>query len=357
MPEREPILDPHDPTVIDAIDNLARLVGADPDTLEGRQIAEMLQTTVKLLPEGRHAGELKLLNSALKELRYAFNVFANYRPTQKISIFGSARTPDDHPDYQSAVHFARMMATAGWMIITGAGDGIMKAGHEGTGREASFGVAIRLPFETTANSIIKGDAKLIHFRYFFTRKLVFVSQSNAVALYPGGFGTQDENFETLTLVQTGKSTMVPIVLLSGDANGALEPNGYWLEWQRFVREQLMSRGMINPEDLELFYLARNEQDAVDHILHFYRNYHSQRYVGRDLVLRLRRQLSDEQIEILNERFSDLVESGKIVQCGAYPEEHELPDLPRVAFHHTRRDWARVRILINTINDMAAENTG
>ncbi|MBL1218347.1 MAG: LOG family protein [Planctomycetes bacterium] len=321
--------------------------------MEGRQIVEMLQTTVKLLPEGRHGGELKLLNSALKELRYAFNVFADYRPTNKISIFGSARTPEEHPDYLAAVAFARTMAAAGWMIITGAGDGIMKAGHEGPGREASFGVAIRLPFETTANSIIAGDEKLINFRYFFTRKLVFVSQSNAVALFPGGFGTQDENFETLTLIQTGKSAMVPIVLLSGDTDGALAPNGYWLEWQSYVREQLLERGMINPEDMELFHLAKDEEDAANHILHFYRNYHSQRYVGRDFVMRLRTPLTEEHIEALNEQFGDLIESGKMVQCAAYDSEREFRDLPRLAFHHTRRDWGRVRMLINAVNDMSA----
>jgi len=346
-----PNLDPNDPAVIDAIDELARCTGADPDTLEGRQVVELIQTAVKLMPEGRHGGELKLLNSALKELRYSYMIFAEYQSIPKVSIFGSARTPEDHPDYRATVRFARRMAELGWMIITGAGDGIMKAGHEGPGREASFGVAIRLPFETTANSIIAGDEKLINFRYFFTRKLVFVSQSNAVCLFPGGFGTQDEHFETLTLIQTGKSQMVPIVLMSGEENGAKEEDGYWHGWDRFVREQLLDRGAISEPDLHLYYLAKDEDDAADHITHFYRNFHSYRYVRRDFVIRLKHRFSEEQVGELNERFGDLIESGHMVQRNALELETEHLDLPRLVFHHTRKDWGRVRQMIDAMNDM------
>lgn len=344
------ILDPHDPLVVDAIDNLARSVGADPDTLKGRQIVEMLTTVVKLLPEGRHGGELKLLNNSLKELRYAFSIFAPYKDIQKISIFGSARTPEDHPDYAVAVDFARYMAKKQWMVITGAGDGIMKAGHEGPGRQASFGVSIRLPFETNANSIIAGDDKLINFRYFFTRKVMFVGQSDAVVLFPGGFGTQDENFETLTLIQTGKSQMVPVVMLSGDKDGAQTEGGYWWEWDRYIREQLLGRETISPQDLSLYYLAKDYQDAAEHVLHFYNNYHSNRYVNNNLVIRIKNRLTDEQVGILNDKFSDLVASGEITQRKAFEIERELPDLPRIVFDHTKRDWGRVRQLIDMIND-------
>ncbi len=336
--------------ILDTIDLLARRTGVDTETLEGRQIEEMLLTVLKLMPDGRHAGELKLLNFALKELRYAFKVFSEYADVPKISIFGSARTPEDHPDYIAAVDFSRRLGDAGWMVITGAGDGIMKAGHEGTGREASFGVSIRLPFETTANAIIAGDAKLINFRYFFTRKLIFVSQANAVALFPGGFGTQDENFEALTLVQTGKSHMVPIVMLEGAPEGALQPDGYWMQWDQWVRQKLLDNGWISPEDTSLYYLARNAEDAVSHVVRFYRNYHSSRYVRDDFVLRLKAPLRPDDVEKLNSEFSELVHGGKIVQRGPFSAEREFYDLPRLAFHHTRRGWGRVRQLIDRINE-------
>ncbi|MFW5652891.1 MAG: LOG family protein [Planctomycetota bacterium] len=348
-----PVSGPNDPAVTDAIDELSMMVGVDPETLEGRQISQMLHTVIKLIPDGRHAGELKLLNASLKELRYAYSVFANYADTPKITIFGSARTPENHPDYRHAVEFARAMAEHGWMIITGAGDGIMKAGHEGPGRTASFGVAIRLPFETTANEFIAGDEKLINFRYFFTRKLMFVSQSNAVALFPGGFGTQDENFETLTLIQTGKSHMVPVVLLEGGEGGATRDDGYWSDWTNFIRRQLLDRGWISPEDMSLFYAARDSGDAVDHILQFYRNYHSARYVREQFVIRLKHSISEEQIDEINTDFADLVESGSITQRKAFDAEDDVRDLPRICFHHNRRKWGRVRELIDRLNAYVA----
>jgi len=346
-----PVSGPNDPKVLDAIDDLLDMIGVDNETLEGRQVEEMLHTVIKLIPDGRHGGELKLLNASLKELRYAYNVFARYRDTPKVSIFGSARTPEGHPDYVAAVGFASRMAETGWMVITGAGDGIMKAGHEGPGAAASFGVAIRLPFETSANEIIAGDKKLINFRYFFTRKLMFVGQSDAVALFPGGFGTQDENFETLTLVQTGKSHLVPVVMLEGGEEGAQSPDGYWHHWNEWVRDKLLARGWISPEDLDLFHLARDPDDAAEHVARFYRIFHSHRYVREKLVLRLRHRLRDEDVDALNEEFGGLVESGSIVQRGAFPAEREHRELPRLAFHHTRRQWGLVRRMIDRINAM------
>lgn len=347
----EPVLDPRDPLVLDQVNSLVQMTGVDPETFGGRQVTELIESALKLIPDGRHTGELRLLSAAFKELRYAFNVFADYAETDKICVFGSARTPEDHPDYLAAVEFARLMAEEHhWMIITGAGDGIMKAGHEGPGRAASFGVAIRLPFETSANTVIAGDEKLINFRYFFTRKLIFVSQSNAVALFPGGFGTQDENFEALTLIQTGKSHLVPIVMLAGGPESAQDPDGYWANWDRYIREQVLGAGWINESDLSLYYLAKSPTDAAEHIIRFYRNYHSNRYVRDQLVLRLKGKLSAEQLELINTEFTDLVQSGVIVQTGPFDTERRYRELPRIAFHHTKRDWGRVRQMIDRIND-------
>jgi len=284
--------------------------------------------------------------SSKKELRYAMKVFRGYRETRKISIFGSARTPAEHPDYQAAVEFSRRISESGWMVITGAGDGIMRAGHEGPGRAGSFGVAIRLPFETTANEIIAGDEKLITFRYFFTRKLMFVAHSHAVALFPGGFGTHDEGFEVLTLIQTGKAPVVPVVML--DAPGG----HYWRDWHEYVRRQLLATRMIGPEDLNLYYVTDDPQQAVDHIVQFYRNYHSQRYVGDHLALRIQQPLADTQLDALNSEFSDLIEEGKIEQSGPLEGEKAYPDLPRLSFIFNRRGYGRLRLLIDRINGFA-----
>src|SRR5688572_18102110 len=222
-----------------AIRALIESVGGDPDTFNGRLITQLVQTSLKLIPDGHDTGQLKLLNTALKEMRYAYRVFNKYRGTPKITIFGSARTPTEHPDYLMAREFSAAIAKEGWMAITGAGDGIMKAGHEGPQRESSFGLSIRLPFETTANTVIEGDSKLINFRYFFTRKLMFMTHADAVAVFPGGFGTQDELFECLTLVQTGRSNIIPIVLLEG-TGGA-----YWRNWEQYIAKNLLANGWIS----------------------------------------------------------------------------------------------------------------
>ena len=270
------------PDTLTAIHDLVRSFGGDPESFDGRMITQLIQTSLQLIPDGQDTGQLKLLNRAMKDMRYAYMIFNRYRGTRKISIFGSARTPEDHPDYLAARQFSAQIARHEWMSITGAGDGIMKAGHEGPRRDASFGLSIRLPFETTANTVIEGDPKLINFRYFFTRKLMFMSHSDAVAVFPGGFGTQDELFETLTLVQTGKSNIVPVVLLEG------EHGKYWEYWDTYVRKDLLAGGMISSEDLGLYHIASSVDDAVEHVLRFYRIYHSSRYVGDDLVLRLQR---------------------------------------------------------------------
>ncbi|MEM9661366.1 MAG: LOG family protein [Planctomycetota bacterium] len=344
-PEQPTQLRVNDPAVQSQISELIENVtGAAATSFEHRLVRDLVTAGLKLIPDGRDTGELKLMALAVKELRYAYRVFAQYPDQKKITIFGSARTPEDHPDYAAAVEFSRLMAEKGWMSITGAGDGIMKAGHEGPGRDASFGVAIRLPFETTANAVIEGDKKLINFRYFFTRKLMFLSQCDAVALFPGGFGTMDEAFEVLTLIQTGKSSMVPIVLLEG------EGIPYWDLWDEFVKERLLNNGMISEEDLSLYHVCHTPEQAVDIVERFYRTYHSSRYVRDDLVIRINHPISDEGVQALNDEFGLLVKSGRIVQCGAYAEEQDHLDLPRLAFSHTRHKFGLVRKLIDRIND-------
>ncbi|MHC5024368.1 MAG: LOG family protein [Planctomycetota bacterium] len=332
-----------DAQTLEQIHQLLRAVGGDPETFDGRLITEMIQTSLKCIPDGHDTGQLKLLNSALKEMRYAYRVFNQYRGTHKVAIFGSARTPEDHPDYQAARGFGMAIASRGWMAITGAGDGIMKAGHEGPQRHGSFGLSIRLPFETTANEVIEGDPKLINFRYFFTRKLMFMSHADAVAVFPGGFGTQDELFETLTLVQTGKSNLVPIVLLEG------EEGVYWDHWLRYVRKNLLDNGWISPDDPGIFHLASSIDDAVEHIIRFYRVYHSSRYVGDRLAVRLTRPLRDEHLECLNDEFTGLIRSGRMELSGPLDGEDDHIDLPRLSFEHNRSNFGRLRAMIDRIN--------
>ncbi len=318
--------------------------------LDRRLAADMIRTAAKLLDDGCDTGQMKLMANALKEMRTSWRVFNGYRGTRKIAIYGSARTPEDHPDYKAAREFSRLMAANSWMSITGAGDGIMKAGHEGPSRESSFGLRIRLPFETAANEVIEGDPKLISFRYFFTRKVMFMAHADAVAVCPGGFGTQDELFEALTLIQTGKSNVVPVVLLEG-------PGGvYWDHWKTYVEKNLRGNGWISEEDLSLIYEASDPEDACEHIFNFYRIYHSSRYVGDHLVLRLQEKLPPSVIERLNDEYGDLVQSGAIEQSESLPVEKDHLELPRLVFHHTRRSWGRVRELIDSINSHDRKST-
>jgi uncharacterized protein (TIGR00730 family) len=308
-------------------------------------LEEMMVTLCRLARDQATRGDLKLLHKALAELRYAFKVFAPYRTTRKITIFGSARTPEDHPNYLAAVEFARAMCAEGWMVITGAGDGIMKAGHGGAGRQASFGVAIRLPFEQRTNDIIADDSKLVSFRYFFTRKLMFMKEAAAVALFPGGFGTQDECFEVLTLIQTGKATLIPILMCE-------QPDGnYWPRWHRYISEELLGAGLISHEDEALFRIVDRVQDAVDEVRQFYRVYHSMRYVGSDLILRLRRPVSQETLErIHDEAAADILVEGRIEVVDPHPAEGgEHPELVRLRMRFNRRNFGRLRWVVDAIN--------
>ena len=307
---------------------------------------EMMVTLCRLARDECGRGEMKILNSVLKELRYAFKVFAPYSEIPKVSMFGSARTAPDHPQYLQAIKFAELIRQAGWMVITGAGDGIMRAGHHGATRAASFGVAIRLPFEQSTNVIIADDEKLMNFKYFFTRKLILVKEARAIALFPGGFGTQDEGFEALTLVQTGKAPPMPIVMID-------EPDGtYWQHWRTYLQSELLRTNMIGPEDMHLLYLTDRAENAVREITRFYRRYHSSRFVREDFVIRMQSAVSDAVVDRLNEEFGDLIASGRIRQLpGALPEEDgEYARMPRLVFHYNRSSPGRLRLLVNVLND-------
>ncbi len=309
-------------------------------------VQQMRETADKLLRDAASRGDVKLLNTALKELRYAFKVFSPYRTVRKAAVFGSARLPHTDPAYEAAVRLSARLAGAGWMVITGAASGIMEAGHAGAGREKSIGVNILLPFEQEANPIIRGDLKLMHLKYFFTRKLLFVKESDAVTLFPGGFGTQDECFEVLTLVQTGKSQLIPIVMV--DAPGG----DYWLHWQRFVTDVLLGRGLISPADLALFKVTASVDEAYREVMDFYRVYHSMRYVAGDLVLRLRSAPSDELLGRIRTEFDDIVVSGTFEVTKALAAEANDPaarDLPRLRFRFDRKSLGRLRMLIDLIN--------
>jgi len=290
--------------------------------------------------------DLKILSQTLRELRRAFSIFAPYRSKRKLTIFGSARTSRDTSSYHQALELGKRMADQGWMIVTGASTGIMEAGHRGAGRDRSMGINIMLPFEQEANEIIRGDGKLITMKYFFTRKLMFVKECDAVVCLPGGFGTLDEAFEVLTLLQTGKREMMPLVFL--DAPGG----AYWREWLAFIHKQLLAERMISHEDLTLFKVTDRVEDAVDEILRFYRVFHSMEYVNGRLVLRLRNALGDERLATINRDFADILNDGEFRQETSIlgePQRPELAALTRLTFHFDRRSLGRLRMLIDTIN--------
>jgi hypothetical protein len=310
-------------------------------------IQEMIVTALKIGRDHTSIADLKLFNRTLKELRRAARVFAPYTDIKKVVVFGSARTPADAPEAIAAEDFARKMCVAKFMVITGGGDGIMGAAQRGAGREHSFGLNIRLPFEQHANETIEGDPKLIDFNYFFTRKLNFVKETHAVALFPGGFGTMDEGFEVLTLMQTGKARILPIVLVD-------KPGGtYWKTWFSFLGDYLLKIGLVSADDFHLLKMVENVDQAVEEILHFYKNFHSYRWVGPRMVIRIHSPLTSAAIAGLNTRFNDILQNGQIIQGTALLEEQnesELQDLPRLIFTPFRHNYGRLRLLINAIND-------
>jgi uncharacterized protein (TIGR00730 family) len=311
------------------------------------QLIQQLQTTVQqLAADNASIADLKIAAGALREMREGFKLFAPYRNVRKVSTFGSARVQQGDPVFRLAEEFARRIADQGFMVITGAGGGIMEACQRGAGRERSFGVNIRLPFEQRANSIISGDPKLMSFRYFFTRKLFFLKEADAVVLFPGGFGTHDEAFETLTLLQTGKTRPVPLVFLD-------QPRGtYWTTWRRYVEDHMLRRGMIDRTDFALFRVTDSIEEAVNEILRFYQVYHSSRYVRELLVIRLQRPLPEDFVRSLNREFADIVVRGRIEQRSALPvekDEPEIASLPRLVFEFDRLHFGRLRELIDAIN--------
>jgi hypothetical protein len=315
--------------------------------VDSQDMYRVMRNTIGKLEKDQTArGDLKLLSRTLRELRYAFKVFRPFRRRRKLTIFGSARTRPDHPEYQAAMELGERMAKHGWMVITGAGGGIMEAGHRGAGREASLGLNIMLPFEQSANEYIEGDPKLVTMKYFFTRKLMFVKECSAVVCLPGGFGTLDEAMETLTLMQTGKQTMTPLVLLD-------HPGGsYWKDLGEFIEKQLGKGGMISPEDVRLYKITNSIDEAIEETLNFYRVYHSMRYVKNRLVFRLKAPLAESKLAYIKEHYADILVDGTFEQTNAQPEEvgeSDLSELPRLAFHFNRRALGRLRMLIDCIN--------
>jgi uncharacterized protein (TIGR00730 family) len=336
---------PVDPELLRRIQDLIAFKGGGHNENE---VADIIENALKLLADVKETGDARVIQTALRELRFAFRLFAPYARVRKVTIFGSARTQPDQVEYQQAVDFGRKIAKAGFMVITGAGPGIMQAGHEGAGTENSFGVNIRLPWEQSANAVIREDKKLATFKYFFTRKLIFIRHSDAIVLFPGGFGTLDEGYEALTLMQTGKSQLMPLVLVD-------PPGGtYWKTWDKNIREHLLRDQLISPDDLNLYRITDNTDEAVKIITRFYRNYQSTRFVKDLLVIRLKNAPAASALAALNEDFADII-AGEPIKCiQPTPEEVEGSDnldLARIAFGFNRRDYGRLRQLIDVLNGL------
>lgn len=310
-------------------------------------VREMMIAALKAGQEDDTRADLKLMNTTLKEMRFTSKVFGPYRGVRKVTVFGSARTGQVEPVYRLAQLFGKKLAESGYMVITGGGGGIMQAVNEGAGPDKSFGVNIRLPFEQKSNPTLDGNPRLITYKYFFNRKVAFLKESDAVALFPGGFGTLDEAMETLTLIQTGKRNPMPLVLID-------EPDGtYWSQWQKFLEDELLAQGYLSPSDFYLFERVNSVDDAVECINKFYRRYHSQRYIDKKLVIRMTSELSPQAVAELKEGFSDILTCGGdiCVSCSLPEEvdEEKLADLPRLVVDFNRRDFGRLRKLIDAIN--------
>ena len=351
MPKQSPTTSPPDgqasPESQSRIADLVRSVPELVTNARGRALLESILETCLALPSGGAAiPDLKLIDAALDEIRRALDCFQPYAGMRKIATFGSARTVSTDPVYALARDFSRAAAEAGFMIITGAGPGVMRACQEGAGRDRSFGVNIRLPFENVANEFIRGDGKLVEFKYFFTRKLFFLKESSAVVLFPGGFGTHDECFEALTLVQTGKSHLVPIIFI--DAPGGT----FWTDWKRYVDDQILRNSLIDPDDLSLFRITDRIDDAVNEVRRFYRVFHSARTIRNRLVVRTNCQVSDDDIAAISSEFADVLKGKPIARREPYDEEHDEPallHLPRLVLHFDLKSYGRLRQLVDRLN--------
>lgn len=327
----------------DHIMNLIQICGGSPDS---DLIKEIIVTALKLVEQPADRGDIKILDTSIRELRFAFRLFSAYRNVRKVTVFGSARTHEDDPAYKQAAGFSQLMAENGYMVITGAGEGIMKGAQEGAGRKMSFGVNIQLPFEQNPNVFIENDPKLVSFKYFFTRKLIFMKEADAIALFEGGYGTLDEAFEALTLMQTGKGDILPVVMVDSDGHD------FWREWQHRIETKVLGEGLISPEDIRFFKVTDDVNEAVQEILLFYRNYHSCRYVRESLIIRHKIPIDGSGIERLNMEFKDIVERGSIESSPAFPEEGNEPEfaqMPRLAFRFNRKNFGRLRQFIDVIN--------
>ena len=314
-------------------------------------IEEMVQTALRLGRDKASVADLKLFVRAFKEMRYAAKVFQPYADRRKVAVFGSARLKPETAEFQMAEEMGRRLVERDFMVITGGGDGIMGAAQKGAGRDNSFGLNIRLPFEQRANETIHGDKKLINFNYFFTRKVNFVKETDAFVLFPGGFGTQDEGFECLTLMQTGKTKITPLILID-------TPEGrYWETWEFFIKNDLLRMKLVSPTDFHLFKITHNCDEAIDHILQFYKNFISYRWVKEKMVVRLKQRLTGRAVEVLNDQFAGILIGGRIEQTEALPEEAEETDLaglPRLVLTPKKTDFGMLRLLIDTINNSETE---
>ena len=341
------------PDLRDAIRELVRLattqhMSRSADRARLGAVEELVTTALRALGDDVDLGQVKLMRRALREMRASFTLFNHHRSIRKVAVFGSARTPPDHPDYAAAHVFTRTLADRGWMAITGAGPGIMQAGIEGPSPEQAFGLAIRLPYEQKPVEAIRHDPKLLEFRHFFTRKLAFMGSADAVAAFPGGYGTQDELFEALTLVQCGRNAIVPIVLVEGLGLDG-KPLGYWSRWETFIHDAVFAQGWVDADELGLYRIASSPADAADIVTGFYRRYRSSRWVGDLFVMRLDALLPEGATAKLAREFSGLLEGGGIEQ-GTSLDGDDAPDgTPRIWFRHDRRRFGLLRRMIDSIN--------
>ena len=328
------------------IDDLIDLLMGKCKVYHPEMIREMIIGALKSGQENDYLADQKLMCTTMKEMRYTNKVFGPYRQRKKVTIFGSARTSSSEPIYKKCVEFSRLLAEQGYMVITGGGPGIMRAGNEGAGVENSFAVNIRLPFEQDTNPVMDQDEKSITYKYFFNRKVAFLKEADAVVLFTGGLGTLDESMEIMTLIQTGKNPPIPLVMIDDDG-------GYWEDWLEFLRDSLLKRGLISGEDFALFTMTKDPAEAVQVIDDFYRNYHSMRFVKNKMIIRLNKALDSDHLKILTNEFGEiLISGGKMSLSSPLPEEDDQPDLkhlPRLAVEFNRRSYGLLKSFIRRIN--------
>jgi uncharacterized protein (TIGR00730 family) len=331
---------------LDALQSAHEVLTAECRDLRSSLYRDLLLKALKCKRDDLDTLDLKVINRTLAEFRHAAKAFKPYRNVRKISIFGSGRVSSDSPTYKQAVKLAQLAVSKGYMVITGAAEGIMRAGIEGAGCENSFGVKILLPFEKESNKLIQADPKLLNFKYFFTRKIFFVMEADAVVLFPGGFGTHDEGFEVLTLLQTGKAPLMPVVLVEAPGDN------YWEAWDQFIRLQMLTRHLICREDLSFYKIVKSGEEASNWIKYYYSTYHSMRQVGSSLVIRLEKELQDVYIRGLNDGFQDIVENGEMRKTGPLADEADEPELlskPRICFNYNHKNAGRLNELVLAIN--------